>query len=144
MFLGCWWVFNEWELWIRFRIEESRRVSAQTKHFFQLSATNNQAGCETLLVGLRLARTLKVHDLNIFSFCKTDKWRVYCKGELAQYQPLSVASLDTKGSSHSGQRSKVIQVNREENSEADVLSNLVQSPAGQLSILWRTGKTNKW
>ncbi|XP_074351479.1 uncharacterized protein LOC141690591 [Apium graveolens] len=98
----------------------------QTEISFIFSATNNQEEYEVLIAGLKLAKTLRIQNLNIYSDSQivekqTNGEYIAKDPVLAKYQALvqSYMSLIPK--------SQVLQISRGENSEADTLSKLVQN-----------------
>ncbi|XP_074350803.1 uncharacterized protein LOC141690090 [Apium graveolens] len=98
----------------------------QTAISFSFPATNNQAEYEALIAGLKLSRTLRVQDLKIYSDSQIVVKQI--NGEyiakdptLAKYQAL-VQSYLAVIPSH-----QVLQICREENEEADILSKLVRN-----------------
>ncbi|XP_074356456.1 uncharacterized protein LOC141696174 [Apium graveolens] len=98
----------------------------QTAIFFGFSATNNQAEYEALIAGLKLAKTLRIQDLRIYNdsqiVVKQTNGEYIAKDPvLAKYQALvqNYLALIPK--------TQVIQICKEENSEADNLSKLVQN-----------------
>ncbi|XP_074361105.1 uncharacterized protein LOC141701322 [Apium graveolens] len=98
----------------------------QTAISFGFSATNNQAEYEALIAGLKLAKTLRIQDLNIYSDSQivvkqTNGEYIAMDPVLAKYQALVQSYLT------SIPRSQVLQIYREENSEADNLFKLVQN-----------------
>ncbi|XP_074348979.1 uncharacterized protein LOC141688227 [Apium graveolens] len=98
----------------------------QTAVSFGFPATNNQAEYQALIVGLKLFRTLRVQDLKIYSDShivvkQTNGEYVAKDPTMAKYQAL-VQSYLTSISKH-----QVLQICREENEEADILSKLVQN-----------------
>nr|XP_017227831.1 PREDICTED: uncharacterized protein LOC108203420 [Daucus carota subsp. sativus] len=95
---------------------------------FNFAATNNQAEYEAQLAGLRLVRTLSIRNLTIYSdsqiVVRQTNGEYLAKDPiLTKYQALmkSYRTLIPGG--------KILQVNREENTEADNLSKLVQNSA---------------
>ena len=95
---------------------------------FAFSATNNQAEYEALVAGLKLARTLGIQNLNVNSdsqiVVKQTREEYLAKDPtLAKYQALVQSYLALI------LRFQILQVNREENAEADILSKLVQNSA---------------
>ncbi|XP_074351420.1 uncharacterized protein LOC141690527 [Apium graveolens] len=98
----------------------------QTAISFSFLATNNQAEYEALIVGLKLSRTLRVQDLKIYSDSQivvkqTNGEYIAKDPTLAKYQAL-VQSYLASIPSH-----QVLQICREENEEADILSKLVRN-----------------
>ncbi|XP_074367703.1 uncharacterized protein LOC141708116 [Apium graveolens] len=101
-------------------------VKIQTAISFGFPVTNNQAEYEALIAGLKLSRTLKIQDLKIYSdsqiVVKQTNGEYIAKDHtLAKYQAL-VQSYLASIPSH-----QVIQICREENEEADILSKLVRN-----------------
>ncbi|XP_074342162.1 uncharacterized protein LOC141679602 [Apium graveolens] len=93
---------------------------------FGFPATNNQAEYEALIAGLKLSRTLRVQDLKIYDDShivvkQTNGEYIAKDPSLAKYQAL-VQSYLTSIPKH-----QVLQICREENKEADILSKLVQN-----------------
>ncbi|XP_074323151.1 uncharacterized protein LOC141660087 [Apium graveolens] len=93
---------------------------------FAFKATNNQAEYEALLSGLRLAKSLGVRNLTIYSDSQivvrqTNGEYVAKDPKLARYQEMVRAILETIPDS------TIFQINREENAKADELSKLVQN-----------------
>ncbi|XP_017252905.2 uncharacterized protein LOC108223256 [Daucus carota subsp. sativus] len=93
---------------------------------FNFAGTNNQAEYEALLAGLKLVRTLSIRNLTIYSDSQIVVWQT--NGEylakdpiLTKYQALVKSYLTLIPGF------KILQVNREENAEADNLSRLVQN-----------------
>ncbi|XP_074377049.1 uncharacterized protein LOC141718567 [Apium graveolens] len=93
---------------------------------FGFAATNNQAEYEALIAGLKLAKTLRIQDLKIYNNSqivvkKTNGEYIANDSVLAKYQALvqSYLALIPK--------TQVLQICREENLEADMLSKLVQN-----------------
>ncbi|KAL8114467.1 hypothetical protein AgCh_021361 [Apium graveolens] len=98
----------------------------QTAISFGFAATNNQAEYEELIAGLKLAKTLRIQDLKIYSdsqiVVKQTNGEYIAKDlVLAKYQALVQSYLALIP------RSQVLQISREENSEANTLSKLVQN-----------------
>ncbi|XP_074342597.1 uncharacterized protein LOC141680206 [Apium graveolens] len=98
----------------------------QTAISFGFTATNKQAEYEALIAGLKLAKTLRIQDLKIYSdsqiVVKQTNGKYIAKDPvLAKYQALvqSYLALIPK--------TQVLQICREENSKADTLSKLVQN-----------------
>ncbi|XP_074347136.1 uncharacterized protein LOC141685940 [Apium graveolens] len=98
----------------------------ETAISFGFVAINNQAEYEALIAGLKLAKTLRIQDLKIYSdsqiIVKQTNGEYIAKDPvLAKYQALvqSYLALIPK--------TQVLQICREENSEADALSKLVQN-----------------
>ncbi|XP_074357988.1 uncharacterized protein LOC141697479 [Apium graveolens] len=98
----------------------------QTAISFSFPATNNQAEYEALVAELKLSRTLRVQDLKIYSDSQIVVKQI--NGEyivkdptLAKYQAL-VQSYLASIPCH-----QVLQICREENEEADILSKLVRN-----------------
>ncbi|XP_074326655.1 uncharacterized protein LOC141664597 [Apium graveolens] len=93
---------------------------------FAFKATNNQAEYEALLSGLRLAKSLGVRNLTIYSDSQivvrqTNGEYVTKDPKLARYQEMVRTILETIPNS------TILQINREENAKADELSKLVQN-----------------
>ncbi|XP_074377335.1 uncharacterized protein LOC141718858 [Apium graveolens] len=93
---------------------------------FAFKATNNQAEYEALISGLRLAKSLGVRNLTIYSDShivvrKTNGEYVAKDPKLARYQEMVRAILETISDS------TILQINREENAKADELSKLIQN-----------------
>ncbi|XP_074341905.1 uncharacterized protein LOC141679301 [Apium graveolens] len=98
----------------------------ETSISFGFPATNNQAEYEALITGLKLSRTLKIEDLKIYSDSqivvkRTNGEYITKDPTLAKYQAL-VQSYSASIPSH-----QVLQICREENEEADILSKLVRN-----------------
>ncbi|XP_074322734.1 uncharacterized protein LOC141659704 [Apium graveolens] len=98
----------------------------QTAISFGFPAKNNQEKYEALIAGLKLSRTLKVRDLNIYSDSQIVVKQI--NGEyraevpiMAKYQALVQSYLA------SIPRHQILQIYREENEEADTLSKLVHN-----------------
>ncbi|XP_074373680.1 uncharacterized protein LOC141714031 [Apium graveolens] len=96
----------------------------QTAISFNFPATNNQTEYEALVAGLKLSRTLRIQDLKIYSDSQivvkqTNGEYIAKDPTLAKYQAL-VQSYLASIPSH-----QFIQICREENKEADILSKLV-------------------
>nr|XP_017221119.1 PREDICTED: uncharacterized protein LOC108197890 [Daucus carota subsp. sativus] len=95
---------------------------------FSFAATNNQAEYEALLAGLKLVRTLSIRNLTIYSdsqiVVRQTNGEYLAKDPiLTRYQALVKSYLTLIPGC------KILQVNREENAEADNLSRLVQNSA---------------
>ena len=95
---------------------------------FLFPATNNQVEYEALLVGLRLANTLNLKVLRIYSdsqiMVKQIKGEYIAKDpQLAQYQALVQTYLSQLA------EVDLVQINREDNIRVDALSKLVQNSA---------------
>ncbi|XP_063939916.1 uncharacterized protein LOC135148542 [Daucus carota subsp. sativus] len=95
---------------------------------FNFAATNNQAEYEALLAGLKLVRTLSIRNLIIYSdsqiVVRQTNGEYLAKDPiLTRYQALVKSYLTLIPGC------KILQVNREENAEADNLSRLVQNSA---------------
>ncbi|XP_017239647.2 uncharacterized protein LOC108212431 [Daucus carota subsp. sativus] len=93
---------------------------------FKFTATNNQAEYEALLAGLKLAKTLGIQSLKIYGDSQivvrqTRKEYLAKDPVLTKYQTLVQSYLATIP------HHQILQVNREENTEADILSKLVQN-----------------
>ncbi|XP_074327805.1 uncharacterized protein LOC141665719 [Apium graveolens] len=93
---------------------------------FCFPTTNNHAEYEALISGLKLSRTLKVQDLNIFSDSQIVVKQI--NGEyiakdpiLAKYQALIQSYLA------SIPKHQVLQICQEENEKADIISKLVRN-----------------
>ncbi|XP_074323812.1 uncharacterized protein LOC141660721 [Apium graveolens] len=102
------------------------RFTIQQAIAFAFKATNNQAEYEALLSGLRLAKSLGVRNLTIYSDSQivvrqTNGEYVAKDPKLARYQEMVRAILETIPDS------TILQINREENAKADELSKLVQN-----------------
>ncbi|XP_074342137.1 uncharacterized protein LOC141679568 [Apium graveolens] len=100
--------------------------TVQTAISFGFPATNNQAEYEALIVGLKLSRTLRVQDLKIYSDSQivvkqTNGEYIAKDPTLAKYQALVQSYLA------SIPNNQVLQIYREENKEADILSKLVRN-----------------
>ncbi|XP_074346731.1 uncharacterized protein LOC141685537 [Apium graveolens] len=98
----------------------------QTAISFGFSATNIQAEYEALIAGLRLAKTLRIQDLNIYSDSQivvkqTNDEYIAKDLVLSKYQALVQSYLALIS------RSQVLQIYREDNLEVDTLSKLVQN-----------------
>ncbi|XP_074351489.1 uncharacterized protein LOC141690599 [Apium graveolens] len=98
----------------------------QTAISFGFSATNNQAEYEAPITGLKLAKTLRIQNLNIYNdsqiVVKQTNGEYIAKDPvLAKYQDLVQRCLSLIP------KSQVLQISRGENSEADTLSKLVQN-----------------
>ena len=92
---------------------------------FNFFATNNQSEYEALVAGLKLAKTLKVQNLDIHSdsriVVKQTKGEYIAKDPiLAKYQALVQAYLA------SIPRYQILKICKEENAQADILPKLVQ------------------
>ncbi|XP_017225060.2 uncharacterized protein LOC108201281 [Daucus carota subsp. sativus] len=95
---------------------------------FNFTATNNQAEYEALLAGLRLVRTLSIRNLTIYSDSQIVVRQT--NGEYLAKDPiLTKYQALVKGYLTLIPGCKILQVNREENAEADNLSRLVQNSA---------------
>ncbi|XP_074328318.1 uncharacterized protein LOC141666223 [Apium graveolens] len=102
---------------------------------FAFKATNNQAEYEALLSGLRLAKSLGVRSLTIYSDSQivvrqTNGEYVAKDPKLARYQEMVRAILETIPDS------TILQINREENAKADELSKLVQNTSDLSSSVY--------
>ncbi|XP_074362731.1 uncharacterized protein LOC141703008 [Apium graveolens] len=98
----------------------------QTAISFGFAATNNQAEYEALIVGLKVAKTLRIQDLKIYSdsqiVVKKTNGEYRAKDPvLAKYQALVQSNLALIP------ETQVLQICIEENSETDTLSKLVQN-----------------
>ncbi|XP_074377062.1 uncharacterized protein LOC141718582 [Apium graveolens] len=98
----------------------------QTAIFFGFPAINNQVEYEVLIAGLKLSRTLKVQDLNIYNdsqivFKQTNREYIAKNSIMEKYQSLVQSYLA------SILKHQVLQICREENEEADILSKLVRN-----------------
>ncbi|XP_074373811.1 uncharacterized protein LOC141714178 [Apium graveolens] len=98
----------------------------QTAISFGFPTTNNQAEYEALIVGLKLSRTLRVQDLNIYSNSQivvkqTNGKYIANDPILAKYQA-PVQSYLVSIPKH-----QVLQVCQEENEEVDIVSKLVRN-----------------
>ncbi|KAL8134261.1 hypothetical protein AgCh_009346 [Apium graveolens] len=98
----------------------------QTAISFGFPTTNNQAEYEVLIAGLKLSRTLRIQNLKIYGDSQivvkqTNGEYVAKDPTLAKYQAL-VQSYLASIPSH-----QVLQICREENEEADILSKLVRN-----------------
>ncbi|XP_074363782.1 uncharacterized protein LOC141704443 [Apium graveolens] len=98
----------------------------ETTISFSFPATNNQAEYEALIAGLKISRTLKVQDLKIYSDShivvkQTNREYIANDPILEKYQAL-VQSYLASIPGH-----QVLQLCREENEEADILSKLVRN-----------------
>ncbi|XP_063938044.1 uncharacterized protein LOC135147920 [Daucus carota subsp. sativus] len=105
---------------------------------FGFAATNNQAEYEALLAGLKLVRTLSIRNLTIHNdsqiVARQTKSEYLAKDPiLTKYQAL-VKSYLTLIPGY-----KILQVNREENAEADNLSRLVHNSADLDSSVYFEG-----
>ena len=105
-----------------------RRIQHPASHHILIPATNNQAEYEALLAGLRLANTLNLKTLRIYSdsqiVVKQTKGGYIAKDpQLAKYQAMVQAYL--------AQLAEVdlVQINMEDNIRADALSKLVLNSA---------------
>nr|XP_017217204.1 PREDICTED: uncharacterized protein LOC108194776 [Daucus carota subsp. sativus] len=95
---------------------------------FGFAATNTQAEYEALLAGLKLVRTLSIRNLTIYSdsqiVVRQTNGEYLAKDPiLTKYQALVKSYLTLIPGC------RILQVNREENAEADNLSRLVQNSA---------------
>ncbi|XP_074377157.1 uncharacterized protein LOC141718677 [Apium graveolens] len=102
---------------------------------FAFKAMNNQAEYEALLSGLRLAKSLGVRSLTIYSDSQivvrqTNGEYVAKDLKLARYQEMVRAILETIPDS------TILQINREENVKADELSKLVQNTSDLSSSVY--------
>ncbi|XP_074352791.1 uncharacterized protein LOC141691943 [Apium graveolens] len=102
---------------------------------FAFKATNNQAEYEALLSGLRLARSLGVRRLIIYSDSQivvrqTNVEYIAKDPKLARYQEMVRAILETIPDS------TILQINREENAKADELSKLIQNTSDLSSSVY--------
>ncbi|XP_074351917.1 uncharacterized protein LOC141691071 [Apium graveolens] len=93
---------------------------------FVFKATNNQDEYEALLSGLRLAKSLGVRSLTIYSDSQivvrqTNGEYIAKDPKLARYQEMVRAILETIPDS------TILQIIREENAKADELSKLIQN-----------------
>ncbi|XP_074377391.1 uncharacterized protein LOC141718919 [Apium graveolens] len=98
----------------------------QTAISFGFPATNNQAEYEALIAGLKLSRTLRIQDLKIYSdsqiVVKQTNGEYVAKDHiLAKYQALVQSHLAAIPNH------QVLQICREENEEADIISKLVRN-----------------
>ncbi|XP_074336124.1 uncharacterized protein LOC141673288 [Apium graveolens] len=98
----------------------------QTAISFGFPTTNNQAEYEALIAGLKFSGTLRVQNLNIHSDSQivvkqTNDEYIVKYPILVKYQALVQSHLSLIP------QSRVLQICREENSEADYLSKLVQN-----------------
>ncbi|XP_074342429.1 uncharacterized protein LOC141679980 [Apium graveolens] len=105
---------------------DQSKIEAAVETETILITTNNQAEYEALIAGLKLARTLRIQNLKIYSdsqiVVKQTNGECIAKDSvLAKYQALVQSYLT------SIPKIQVIQISREENSEADALSKLVQN-----------------
>ncbi|XP_074373652.1 uncharacterized protein LOC141714001 [Apium graveolens] len=102
---------------------------------FTFKETNNQAEYEALLSGLRLAESLGIKSLVIYSDSQivvkqTNGEYIAKDPKLAQYQVMVRSILKTiLGTT-------ILQINREENSKADELSKLVQNTSDLSSSVY--------
>nr|XP_017250520.1 PREDICTED: uncharacterized protein LOC108221132 [Daucus carota subsp. sativus] len=100
----------------------------KTSISFNFAATNNQAEYEALLAGLRLVRTLSIRNLTIYSDSQIVVRQT--NGEYLAKDPiLTKYQALVKGYLTLIPGCRILQVNREENAEADNLSRLVQNSA---------------
>ncbi|XP_074328071.1 uncharacterized protein LOC141665984 [Apium graveolens] len=102
---------------------------------FAFKAINNQAEYEALLSGIRLAKSLGVRNLTIYSDShivvrQTNGKYVAKDPKLARYQEMVRAILETIPDS------TILQINREENTKADELSKLVQNTSDLSSSVY--------
>ncbi|XP_074323242.1 uncharacterized protein LOC141660177 [Apium graveolens] len=102
---------------------------------FAFRATNNQAEYEALLSGLRLAKSLGVRRLTIYSDSQivvrqTSGEYITKDPKLARYQEMVISILETIPDS------AILQINREENVKADELSKLVQNTSDLSSSIY--------
>ncbi|XP_074374654.1 uncharacterized protein LOC141715068 [Apium graveolens] len=102
---------------------------------FAFKATNNQAEYEALLSGLRLAKSLGVRSLTIYSdfqivVRQTNGEYIEKDPKLARYQEMVRAILETIPDS------TILQINREDNAKADKLSKLVQNTSDLSSSVY--------
>ncbi|XP_074360839.1 uncharacterized protein LOC141701094 [Apium graveolens] len=102
---------------------------------FAFKATNNQAEYEALLSGLRIAKSLGVRRLTIYSDSQivvrqTNGEYIAKDSKLARYQEMGRAILETVPDPTN------LQINREENTKADELSKLVQNTSDLSSSVY--------
>ncbi|XP_074342245.1 uncharacterized protein LOC141679724 [Apium graveolens] len=102
---------------------------------FAFKSTNNQAEYEALLSGLRLAKSLGVRSLTIYSdfqimVRQTNSEYIAKDPKLAQYQEILRAILETIPDP------TILQINREENAKVDELSKLVQNTSDLSSSVY--------
>ncbi|XP_074350084.1 uncharacterized protein LOC141689632 [Apium graveolens] len=102
---------------------------------FAFKATNNQDEYEALFSGLKLAKSLGVKRLIVYSDSQivvrqTNGEYIAKDPKLAQYQAMVTVILETIPDS------TILQINREENSKADVLSKLVQNTSDLSSSVY--------
>ncbi|XP_074361084.1 uncharacterized protein LOC141701299 [Apium graveolens] len=102
---------------------------------FAFKATNNQAKYEALLSGLRLAKSLGVKCLIIYSDSQivvrqTNREYIAKDPKLARYQAMVRVILKTIPNS------TILQINREENSKADELSKLIHNTSDLSSSVY--------
>ncbi|XP_074337280.1 uncharacterized protein LOC141674475 [Apium graveolens] len=102
---------------------------------FAFKAINNQTEYEALLSGLRLAKSLGVRSLTIYSDShitvrQTNGEYITKDPKLAQYQKMVRAILETIPDP------TILQINREENTKADELSKLAQNTSNLSSSVY--------
>ncbi|XP_074374458.1 uncharacterized protein LOC141714862 [Apium graveolens] len=107
-------------------LKSPKGLTIQTAISFGFPATNYQGEYEALIAGLKLSRTLRVQDLKIYTDSKivvkqTNGEYIAKDHILAKYQALVQSYLA------SIPKHQVLQICREENEEADILSKLVQN-----------------
>ncbi|XP_074342173.1 uncharacterized protein LOC141679618 [Apium graveolens] len=110
----------------RLILKSPEGFTIQTAISFSFPATNNQVEYEVLITGLKLSRTLRVQDLKIYSDSQivvkqTNGEHITKDPTLSKYQAL-VQSYLASIPNH-----QVLQICREENEEADILSKLVRN-----------------
>ncbi|XP_074361821.1 uncharacterized protein LOC141701983 [Apium graveolens] len=102
---------------------------------FAFKAKNNQADYEALLFGLRLAKSLGVRRLTIYSDSQivvrqTTGEYIVKDPKLARYQEMVRAILETIPDP------TILQINREENAKEDELSKLVQNNSDLSNLVY--------
>ncbi|XP_074363589.1 uncharacterized protein LOC141707943 [Apium graveolens] len=107
-------------------LKSPERFNIQTAISFGFPATNNQAEYEALIAGLKLSSILRLQDLKIYSDShivvkQTNEEYIAKDPFLEKYQALVQSYLA------SIPKYQVLQICREENEEAEILSKLVRN-----------------
>ncbi|XP_072074644.1 uncharacterized protein [Arachis hypogaea] len=104
-------------------LNEGEQVIVEQSLQFSFPASNNQAEYEALLAGLKLAQDLQIHHLTVY--CDSLLVVQQIKGDFQVKDPLLERYwLITKDLISKFHEFKIVHVNREQNTRADVLSKL--------------------